>query len=94
MAHHGFRGLRVEARPDEEPERLVRRFMRRVRDSGIHRERPRFHLTGSQRRRAKDARARHRGAQEARRGAQGHGPMGSPWPGVRASPRPSEVTWR
>lgn len=54
-----FIGLSVEAAPGEAPERLVRRFIRRVRESGIVREfvaREGYEKPSVKRRR-KDARA-------------------------------------
>jgi len=55
-----FRGISVSARDDEEPERLIRRFMKKVRNEGILNElwqRSRFEKP-SVRRRQKSARAR------------------------------------
>ncbi len=55
-----FRGIEVRPRTDEEPDRLIKRFMKKVRNDGILQdlwERSRYEKP-SERRRRKSARAR------------------------------------
>ena len=55
-----FKGIVVNARDDEDPERLIRRFMKKVRNEGILNElwEKSYYEKPSVRRRRKSARAR------------------------------------
>jgi small subunit ribosomal protein S21 len=55
-----FKGVQVTARPDEDPERMVKRFMKKVREEGVTQEayERSYYEKPSVRRRRKSARAR------------------------------------
>lgn len=55
-----FKGIEVHARDDEDPERLIRRFMKKVRNEGILNElwEKSYYEKPSVKRRKKSARAR------------------------------------